>query len=103
MSFCGILPGMIQRADFVFKQHRSEKSKTLLTKTYMADGEGEVYLNGGKFIVPMTERETRLFAAGREFYMDSKITLTDGGVPETEIAALRMNETLFEEVEENGR
>ena len=49
---------------------------------------------------PWTREETYKFLGGETLYMDTRITLRDStDQPQTEILALKMNPTLFQEVD----
>lgn len=88
----------ISTIDFVFKQEMDEDAVALVEKSYPTD----VDYNGelDRYMVPLTEEETRRFLPNHAFYMDTRITLTNGLIPETEIKKLRMGGTLFPEEQE---
>lgn len=83
----------IQSIVFLFKQEKSHLAPDILIKNYP----GDVTYNEEcqTFEIPFTEEDTWLFTEDEPFYMDSKITLANGEVPETAIVTLRMHPTLF--------
>ena len=87
----------ISTIDFVFKQEMDEDATPLVTKMYPPDVTYNSELD--RYLVPLTEAQTRLFLPNHAFYMDTRITLTNGLIPETEIVKLRMGGTLIEEGE----
>lgn len=94
----GITPEAVERVEFTFKLRPAEQEPEILGKLYPGavgyDAETE------RWLVPFTEAETRLFLPRRDVYMDTRITLTDGTIPTTEIAHFCVAETLFEAVGE---
>lgn len=89
----------INSIEFLFKQQKSEFAPALLLKTYPDDGvnydqETDCYN------ISFSEAETRLFAEDEPFYMDTRIILITGSIPETPIVTLRMHPTLFEALDE---
>lgn len=88
----------VERIDFLFKQERSEAAPELLKKTWLPVG-GEVEEKSGVFEIPFTEAETRLFAAGKPFYCDPRITLIGGSIPATAILQFSCQETLWGEAD----
>lgn len=88
---------------FLFKQEKSNSAPEVLVKNY--PGEVEYNEEYNTFEIPFSEADTWLFAEDELFYMDTKITLVSGSVPETTIVTLRMHPTLFSNSEdeiENG-
>ncbi len=80
---------------FIFKQQKSQMAPCLLTKEY-PDG-GVIYNEElDCYDISFTQEDTWLFAENEPFYMDTKITLINGKIPETPIVTLRMHSTLFE-------
>lgn len=93
-----IKPVEISTIDFLFKQEREEDAPALVEKSYPTDVDYDSETE--RYLVPLTEEETRLFLPNHAFYMDTRITLTNGLIPETEIVKLRMGGTLFQEEQE---
>lgn len=81
----------VSKVEFLFKQNKLESGNAVLIKTYPDD----VTENDGKFNIPFTGEETRLFASNRNFYCDPKITLSNGMIPATEILELSCSPTLW--------
>lgn len=78
---------------FLFKQQKSNSAPEILVKNY--PGEVEYKTDCNIFEVPFSEEDTWLFAEDELFYMDTKVTLINGKIPETPIVTLRMHSTLF--------
>ena len=91
----------ITSIEFLFKQIKAETAPETLKKTYPSE---DVTFNDEYqiFEVAFTEEETRLFAEDKPFYMDTRIVLINGKIPETPIVTLKMHPTLFEAVEDEG-
>lgn len=88
----------ITRIEFIFKKEVSEYANTLLHKIY--DSNIPVTeQNDADFVVgvELTAEETMRLCAG-EVFMDTRIVLTGGYIPETSIAKINVNETLFRQV-----
>lgn len=85
---------------FVFKQTKEEDATALVTKEWPTDEEVTYDSEKERYLIEWTEAETRLFVADQVFFMDTKVVLNSGKIPETNIVMLRMNPTLFEEEEE---
>lgn len=86
--------------EFVFTQHRDQKSAILKSALYKSDGTGDASRNENAICVPWTVEETALFRADDFFYMDTRITPTNGIYqPPTNIVKLRMDMTLFKQEE----
>ena len=85
----------ISTIDFILKQEMDENADPLVVMTYPDD----VTYDGqqDRYLVPLTEAQTRLFLPNHAFYMDTRITLTNGLIPETEIIKMRMGGTLIGE------
>lgn len=83
---------------FVFKQNDSEAAPAILTKTYPDD----VSVSDGVLYIPFSDSETRLFSSERPFFMDTRIVLQSGKIPQTNISKLYMKGTLFSEVYDSG-
>ena len=93
----------VETIEFLFKQEKSESAPEILLKTY--PGEDVEYKESYNiYNVAFTSEETRLFAEDQPFYMDTRITMTGGSIPETPIVTLRMHPTLFAQakVEDEG-
>lgn len=84
----------IETIDFLFKQIKSESAPEILRKVFPSDA---VTYNGERnfFEIAFSENDTTLFKEDAPFYMDTRITLVNGTVPETPIITLRMHPTLF--------
>ena len=88
----------ITRIEFIFKKDASEYANTLLHKIY--DGNIPVSeQNETDFVVDvkLTAEETMRLCVG-EIYMDTRIVLTGDFIPETKLAKINVNETLFRQV-----
>lgn len=83
----------IESIVFLFKQEKSNTAPEILVKNY--PGDVEYKEDSNIFEVPFTESDTWLFAEDEPFYMDTKVTLIRGSIPETPIVTLRMHPTLF--------
>jgi hypothetical protein len=90
----------IESITFLFKQEKSNLAPEILVKNY--PGDVEYKEDSNVFEVPFTEAETWLFTEDEPFYMDTKLTLISGHVPETPIVTLRMHPTLFSRPEEDN-
>lgn len=86
----------VERIDFLFKQAQSEAAPALLKKTWLPAG-GQVEEEKGVFEIPFTVEESRLFAEGKPFYCDPRITLTGGSIPATGILQFSCRQTLWGE------
>ena len=84
----------IVSAQFVFKQICSEDAPVLLRKCWPGEA---VRGENGLFKLPFSEKETRLFEAGRYVYLDARLCLDGGGVAAAPVAALMVRPTLFAE------
>lgn len=84
----------VETIEFLFKQEKSESAPEILLKTYPS-GDVEYKESSNIYNVAFTSDETRLFAEDEPFYMDTRITMTGGSIPETNIVTLRMHPTLF--------
>lgn len=85
---------LASRIDFVFKQYDSDSAPALVEKSWPED----CGLVDGIIYVPFTQVETALFEADKPFYMDTRIVLVNGSIPQTNKNVLYMNGTLFSEV-----
>lgn len=83
----------VKAIDFVFKHQKSESGRVIVEKKYPDDGT----CKDGVVKLRFTESETRKFTSGSVVYMDTRIILSDGSIPETSIAEFNVNPTLFEE------
>jgi len=88
----------VETIEFLFKQEKSESAPELLLKTY--PGEVEYDESRNMYNVAFTSDETWLFAEDEPFYMDTRVTMIGGSIPETPIVTLRMHPTLFEHDDE---
>ena len=97
----------IQRIEFIFKRLNTNNYNNDLYRSYPAlihkifeDADIPIAeTTDGSFVVrvPFTTEETLKIPVG-PVYMDTRIVLVDGSIPETEIVKINMNATLFEEV-----
>lgn len=85
--------GKVGSIEFLFKQKRDESNDISLKISYPQD----VDFENGVFLIPFTEAQTCIFKPGKIFYMDTRIMLKNGNVPQTEIIELFMCDTLFNE------
>lgn len=84
---------LIDSIDFIFKLENSESAVAKLEKSFPEDVEYDA--DTQLFIISLTQDETVLFPENKEFYMDTRILLTNGEIPETNIVSLWMKPTLF--------
>lgn len=87
----------IQHIDFVFKKGMGEHYPSLLEIGFDIS-DTQVEEEGDSFVVELklTEKDTRKLTEGI-VYMDTRIILTDGNIPPTEIVELEVGTTLFKE------
>lgn len=85
----------VSKVQFLFKQHASEAADALLLKTY-GDG-GDVAEENGVFSIGLTVEETALFEENENFYIDPRVTLIDGTIPNTRILTMQATATLWGE------
>ncbi len=88
----------VSRIEFVFKQKSCKGCTAIKTNTWPDDctrQEGQNII-----LIPWTRAETYKFLGGEALYMDTRITLRDStDQPQTEILALKMSPTLFQEAD----
>lgn len=90
----------VQKIEFIFKEKNNKDAPILLYKTFSKDTlnlkEGD---KSKKFtvLVDLTCEDTLKLPAGK-IYVDSRVTLTNGKVPNTKITSSYVSETFFEEV-----
>jgi hypothetical protein len=91
----------VKHIDFIFKRELEENHPTLLEVGYDFP-ETSVEKAENSFIVnvKLSAEETRKLKAGR-VYMDTKIILSNGDIPKTEIVEIEVGATLFKG--ENGK
>lgn len=92
----GIDISTVQKIEFIFKMQQREAAKMVILKSFVKDNFNYDTENS-VFSVRFTEEETRLFTPDSTVYMDTRITLDDGTIPETSIAKFNVTPTLFEE------
>lgn len=93
LNFSGIDFDTVSKIEFAFSQKIG--ATPLKTATYPSDTAFKVSDN--LVGIEWTKEETLLFEAGKDFFVDTRITLSDTGYqPETPIVRLKMNHTLFE-------
>ena len=88
----------VSTIDFLFKQEMDENGEELVKKSYPDEVDYDAATD--RYLVPLTESETRLFQERHVFYLDTKITLVGGSIPPTDIVTIEMNPTLFAEEDE---
>lgn len=93
INFKGIDLNKVSKIEFAFAQEIGKPP--LKVETYPGDN---VFLVSDSTVsVQWTAADTELFEAGKYFYGDTRITMSDTEFqPETAIMKLRMNPTLFE-------
>ena len=91
----GVTPGSVDKIEFLFKNQQNEYAQEICYKVYPGD---DVSYNSEKncFQISLTDAETRRFIPRKTAYMDTRITLTGGAIPATEIASFNVNDTLFQ-------
>lgn len=86
----------VERIEFIFKQEKRINSDAVKVNVYPDNCTRQE--NKNVILIPWTQDETFKFASGRMLYMDTRITLRGSdNQPETEILAIKMNPTLFQE------
>ena len=99
VRFDGIDLADVAQIEFTFKKTNCRNAEAVKTAVWKADGTGDCVRKPETddiILVPWTRAETYLFCGS--FFMDTRITLngsTDN--PPTNIVALEMGATLFEE------
>lgn len=94
MNFTGIDWSKVSKIEFAFSQNIGETP----LKTAIYPNSGAVQVAENLVGVEWAAQETSLFEAGKPFYADTRITLSDSPYqPETLIVKLKMNPTLFED------
>jgi hypothetical protein len=93
----------VKSIEFIFKRQIKSWEKILLQKSFIdnipvQDGDTS---DGFTVLVPFTAEETSKLPEGVVF-MDTRIVLINGSIPETNVVPLIMDETLFKEVYVNG-
>ena len=93
MVFHGLDWSKVSKIEFAFSQKIGESP--LKTATY--PGDNTELIRENMVGVIWTPTETTKFEAGKPFYADTRITLSNSQYqPETPIVRLQMNPTLFE-------
>ena len=90
----------ILKIEFLFKQADSELAPAVILKEYPGNDVSYDSQNN-RYLVNLTEEESRKFLENRFFFMDTRITLTNGKIPPTTIAKLMAYKTLFGESDDN--
>lgn len=91
----------IQALEFIFKSDKADYYPALLHKKF--ETREKIPIETGdtseNFVVklPLSAEETMKLTVG-EVYMDTRIVLTGGVIPETKIVKINVYETLFSEV-----
>lgn len=95
---------IIDHIDFIFKTKKESSADAISEKSYFSDGSGQVQYDSelGFYSIVFSEEETILFPANGLIYMDTRIVLKDGQIPETEIVSFRVQPTLFDGVDAHG-
>lgn len=97
----------IKRIEFLFKEEAIDKIPELVRKIYDIDEsgipvkEGEDTSKSFTVLCELTARETMKFPPG-DIYMDTRLVLSNGSIPNTKIVRFNVNQTLFSEVYEDG-
>lgn len=81
----------VEKAEFLIKQTPTRRSAALCVKTYPAD----VTEADGVFYIPLTADETLQLEQDKEFYIDPRVTLVGGVIPNTPVMELRASNTLW--------
>ena len=91
----------VKHIDFIFKRELEENHPTLLEVGYDFP-ETSVETSDNSFIVnvQLSATETRKLKSGK-VYMDTRIILSNGYIPKTEIVEIEVGDTLFKG--ENGK
>jgi len=84
----------IESIEFLFRQERDEDSTPSLLKAYPSDVRYDKL--GDRYMIGFTEEETALFLEDHEFFMDTRIKLKSGYIPQTSMTRLWMCGTLFD-------
>lgn len=98
----GVDLSTVSSIEFQFKQTKEYVSEPLKESIYSSDGDGDATIgqleDGTEVIlVPWTQDDTYKFKPGKEFFMDTRITLQDSDYnPSTPIVRLIMEPTLFQ-------
>lgn len=106
VKFTGIDLDDVSKIEFLFKTDNKENGRAVKTSVYKSSGTGDAQRRDGTediIDIPWSKAETYRFPSGKEFYMDTRITLTDSSEnPVTQVLSLRMDESLFAEEEAYG-
>jgi len=84
----------ISTIEFLFKQVESESAPALVEKDYPG-ADVDYNATSNRYHVSLTEAESRLFLECRNFFMDTRVTLSNGKIVPTKIAKLFADKTLF--------
>ena len=104
VEFTGLDFEHVSQIDFIFKQEKEPGAPTLKEAIYAADGSGDCTRVENIIYIPWTEAETYNFLPNSKAYMDCKVSLDNSmDNPITPIVSFIMNETLFEEVNDNDQ
>lgn len=92
----------IKRLEFIFKDEPKTYARTLIHKAFEVEFPvTETTEESFKLSLDFSTAETMKLTPGKVF-MDTRIVLLDGTVPETEIVELEVKTTLFGEVYIDG-
>lgn len=88
----------VKRVEFIFKKNISKNSDILLYRVFEGNIPVEEPAADDHFIVKLalSDKETMRLSVG-DIYMDTRVTMLDGNIPETKIVKINISETLFEE------
>lgn len=90
----GIDVDSIERIEFIFRKMPTPTAVMVKKAEYPLD----VTYEDERFVIHWSAAETYKLKSGEKFFMDTRVTLKDSAdQPETNIVALIMNPTLFEE------
>ena len=94
MNFYGIDMAAVSKIEFAFSQKVNEAP----LKEAVYPGDDTVLIDGNMVGVIWTPADTQKFKAGKPFYADTRITMSNTEYqPATSIIELKMEPTLFEE------
>lgn len=98
VDFTGLDLDQAERIEFIFR--RGPTNASPLIKRCSWPGEAAREEGGSRILVPWAAAETWLVPGDGTFYLDTRITFRDStDQPQTEILALKMSPTLFQEVD----
>ena len=94
INFSGVELANVTKIEFAFSQ--SISGSPLKIAEY--PGNDTILIADSVIGIEWTKKETKLFEANKDFFLDTRITMKDSiHQPDTQIIRLKMNPTLFEE------